>query len=83
MFKKAEKNIDNMKEGELRKSELKEGLQALKEDYKVIGKKEFTTKALNEEKSSLDKFTPDKLFKGKPISSSYNEAKNILANVFR
>ncbi len=83
LFKKAEKNIDSMKEWVLRKSELKEWLDALKEEYGSLWLKKLTTKALQQEKSSLDKFTPDKVFRGKPIASSYNEAKNILANVFR
>jgi hypothetical protein len=38
---------------------------------------------LNQEKSSLDEFTPDKVFKGKQVANSYNQAKNILANEFR
>lgn len=83
LFNKAEKSIDSMKEGVLRKSELKEWLEALKEEYASLWSDKFTTKALQQEKSSLDKFTPDKVFRGKPIASSYNEAKNILANVFR
>lgn len=83
MFNSAEKRIDSMNTWELRKSELKEWLQALKEDYSLISKDKFTTKELNQEKSSLDEFTPDKVFKGKQVASSYNQAKNILANVFR
>lgn len=67
----------------LRKKELQEGLQALKDDYLATGKKQFSTKDIQAEKSSLDEFTPSKLFQWKEVSSGYNQVKNTLANIFR
>lgn len=67
----------------LRKQELMEWLQALKKDFATTGKKQFTTKDLQLEKSSLDQFTPAKIFKWKDVAQGYNQVKNTLANIMR
>lgn len=82
MFKKAEDVISKEKSS-LRKQELMEGLQALKEDFVSTGKTKFTTADLQAEKSMLDEFTPTKIFKGKEVAGGYTQVKNTMANIFR
>ena len=82
MFTKAEKTIANEK-SVLRRQELMDWLNALKEDYLSTGKKIFTTWDLQAEKSMLDEFTPSKIWKGKEVAQGYTQAKNTLANIFR
>jgi hypothetical protein len=47
----------------LRRKELMDGYNALKEEYGGLGRDKWTTKDLQNEKSSLDQFTPTKIFK--------------------
>lgn len=70
-------------ESVLRKQELMEWLQALKQDFKSTGKKIFSSSSLQAEKSSLDKFTPNKIFKWKDVAQGYAQVKSMLANVMR
>ena len=82
MFTRAEKVIE-WEKSVLRKQELMEWLQALKEDYLATGKKVFTTGDIQAEKSMLDEFTPSKIWKWKEVAQGYTQAKNTLANIFR
>lgn len=82
IFSRVEKQISS-EWSALRKQELMEWLQALKKDFATTGKKQFTTKDLQLEKSSLDQFTPSKIFKWKDVAQGYNQVKNTLANVMR
>ena len=82
IFSKVEKQISS-EWSALRKQELMEWLQALKKDFATTGKKQFTTKDLQLEKSSLDEFTPAKIFKWKDVAQWYNQVKNTLANIMR
>jgi len=82
MFAKAEKVIE-WEKSVLRKQELMDWLQALKEDYLTTGKKVFTTGDIQAEKSMLDEFTPSKVFRWKEVAQWYNQVKNTLANIFR
>lgn len=82
LFAKVEKNIQS-EWSALRKQELMDWLWALKEEFSTTGKNVFSTKDLQFEKSSLDKFTPAKIFKGKDVAQWYNQVKNTLANVMR
>lgn len=40
--------------------------------------KDFLTKELQIEKSSLDEFTPQKIFKGNDVANWYNQVKILL-----
>lgn len=82
MFTRAEKVIE-WEKSVLRKQELMEWLQALKDDYIATGKKVFTTGDIQAEKSMLDEFTPSKIWKWKEVAQGYTQAKNTLANIFR
>lgn len=82
IFSRVEKQISS-EWSALRKQELIEWLQALKKDFATTGKKQFTTKDLQLEKSSLDQFTPAKIFKWKDVAQWYNQVKNTLANIMR
>jgi hypothetical protein len=82
MFTRAEKVIE-WEKSVLRKQELMDWLQALKEDYIATGKKVFTTGDIQAEKSMLDEFTPSKIWKWKEVAQGYTQAKNTLANIFR
>lgn len=64
-----------------RKSALKEGLEALKQDYKNLSKSSYAK--AQEIKSGLDKFIPDKAFNGKPIAASFKEVQKMLADDIR
>lgn len=82
LFAQVEKQITSEKSA-LRKQELMEWLEALKDEFKTTGKTVFTTADLQAEKSALDKFAPTKLFRGKEVAQGYNQVKNTLANVMR
>ena len=55
----------------------------MKEDYAALGKRDFLISELQKEKVGLDAFTPQKVFKGKEVSSSYNQVKNFMSDVMR
>ena len=79
-FKKIEKEI--MKEKEpARRADLLEGLEVLKEDYKDTPSASYID--AQSIKSSLDKFTPQKIFKGKDVVSGWRQVKNKFANEIR
>lgn len=82
LFNRAEQQIAWEKSA-LRKKELMDWLQALKEDYLATGKKTFSTADLQAEKSMLDEFTPTKVFQWKEVAQWYNQVKNTLANIMR
>ena len=79
----AKDNVNSSKMWVVRKKELIEWLDALADDYVQAGVKDFSPSNLQIEKSTLDEFTPDKVFKWKQVASAYNQAKNKVANVMR
>lgn len=83
VFDSVKSKIASENVGALRKKELGEALDALRQDYVATGKKKFSTSDLQVEKSTLDEFTPSKIFKGQDIANSYNQVKNYLANEMR
>ena len=82
LFAKVEKQISSEK-SVLRKQELMDWLQALKEDYIATWKNVFTTSDIQAEKSMLDQFTPTKIWRWKEVAQWYTQAKSMLANIFR
>ena len=64
-----------------RQKDLLEALSALKEDYK--GVKTATLEILQKFKEGWAKFVPEKAYRGKPISGSFNEVKDIAADTAR
>ena len=82
IFEDVSKEISTGKTGQLRKKELQKGLEALKDDYSDIDK-DFSTQSLQSEKSSLDSFTPQKVFKGEDVANAYNQVKAMLADKMR
>lgn len=64
-----------------RKADLTEALDALKTEYKRIHTVGF--EKAQRVKVGLDKFTPQKAFRGKEIGSAYGEVKNMLADEIR
>lgn len=83
LFNNVEQTIKKSSWWELRKKELMDWLAALKDDYAKIWKKSFDSMWLQLEKSSLDSFTAQKIFKWQEVASWYNQVKNYLANEMR
>jgi hypothetical protein len=83
-FKKAianiEKEIKTIAEPS-RRNDMLEALDALKADYKGIDA--VTFERAQSIKSGLDEFTPEKVFNGKSIASTFTTIKNKLANDIR
>ena len=71
------KQIDEIPEL-TRKGELTEALNAFKDDYGKVG--EVTVEKLQQFKEGWAKFLPDKVYKGKPIASSFREIQNMAAS---
>lgn len=82
MFKRAE-DIISKEKSSLRRQELIDGLEALKDDFAKTWKTKFTTWDLQAEKSMLDEFTPTKVWKWKEVAQWYAQVKNTMANIFR
>jgi hypothetical protein len=82
LFKKTE-DIIMQEKSALRKQDLIEWLNALKDDYLKTWKNIFTSADLQAEKSALDEFTPSKIFQWKEVSNWYNQVKNTFANTLR
>lgn len=55
--------------------------EALKEEYGAVNS--FNLKQAQGIKTSLDRFTPEKVFRGKPIANEYRELQNDMANAIR
>lgn len=64
-----------------RRKELREALDALRDDFKDVG--EVTYEQLQKYKEGWAKFLPDKVYKGKPIAGSFREIQNIAAHLAR
>lgn len=64
-----------------RKQALQDAYEALLEDYKDFADTDLLT--ANRIKTSLDKFTPTKIFKGKEVASEYKTLKADLASAIR
>lgn len=64
-----------------RKRELKTALDAFKLDHKKVG--EISFEQLQRFKEGWAKFLPDKVYKGKPIASSFREIQNMAAQLAR
>lgn len=64
-----------------RKQALMDALDAVKEDYKAI--KDFSIKDAQSLKSSLDEFTPSKMFKGKDVANELKVVQHDMANAIR
>lgn len=78
-----QKQISEEGAWQLRKKDLMEWLDALKQDYADIWVNNMSLEQLQQEKSTLDEFTSAKVFKWKDVVSAYNTVKNRLANVIR
>ncbi|MEK7180140.1 MAG: hypothetical protein AAB706_01580 [Patescibacteria group bacterium] len=74
------KQIDEIPEL-TRKSELQQALNAFKDDYGKVG--EVSVKKLQQFKEGWAKFLPDKVYKGKPIASSFKEIQAMAASQAR
>jgi len=79
-FSRVQSKINKVTEPS-RRSALAEALDAMKSDYKNIGKASYTK--AQKIKSELDKFIPDKAFNGKPIAGSFKEVQKMLADDIR
>lgn len=66
----------------MRKAAFKNALEAIKEDYKSLPDMIPDLQA-QKIKSSLDNFTPSKIFKGQEVASEVNTLKNDMANGIR
>ncbi len=80
LFKPVEEKIGEVTDPS-RKIELQDALDAVKEDYNSV--KDWTLEKAQKLKSEIDTFTPDKVFKGKPIASAYNEIRHDMADAIR
>ncbi len=66
----------------MRKAAFQNALEAIKEDYKTLPDQIPDLEA-QKIKSSLDNFTPSKIFKGQEVASEVNTLKNDMANGIR
>ena len=64
-----------------RKKAFQDAFEALQDDYKDIG--QFTLKEAQKVKSSLDEFTPSKVFKGQEVANEFRMLQNDMANAIR
>jgi hypothetical protein len=64
-----------------RKKAFQEAFDALQEDYKDIT--QFSLKEAQNVKSSLDEFTPSKVFKGQEVANEFRMLQNDMANAIR
>lgn len=64
-----------------RKVDLQDAYDALTEEY--ANESTWSLEKAQELKRGIDKFTPDKVFRGKPIASTYNELRHDLADTIR
>ncbi len=64
-----------------RRAELQDAYDALTEEY--AGESKWNLEKAQELKSGIDKYTPDKVFKGKPIANAYNELRHDMADAIR
>ncbi len=80
LFAKAKQTVDaELEPG--RKQALQDAYEALLDDYKDFADTDILT--ANKIKTSLDKFTPTKIFKGKEVASEYKTLKADLASAIR
>jgi len=80
LFAKAKQTVDAEVEPG-RKQALQDAYDALQEDYKNFADTDLLT--ASKIKTSLDKFTPTKIFKGMDVASEYKTLKADLANSIR
>lgn len=64
-----------------RKKAFQDAFEALQEDYAKVG--QFTLKEAQNIKSSLDEFTPSKVFKGQEVANEFRMLQNDMANAIR
>lgn len=64
-----------------RKKAFQEAFNALQDDYKDIA--QFSLKEAQNVKSSLDEFTPSKVFKGQEVANEFRMLQNDMANAIR
>ena len=64
-----------------RKNELVDALNAFKDDYRKVGK--IGMEKLQQYKEGWARFLPDKVYKGRPIASSFREIQNMAASLAR
>lgn len=64
-----------------RRNELKQALAAFADDYKKVG--DISLSKLQQYKEGWAKFLPDKVYRGKPIGSSFREIQNGAASIAR
>jgi hypothetical protein len=64
-----------------RKQALIDALDAVKDDYKAVS--DFSLKEAQALKSSLDEFTPSKMFKGKDVANELKVVQHDMANAIR
>lgn len=80
LFKPLEEKI-NATVDPSRKADLKDAYDALTEEY--ANEKDWTLENAQKLKQGIDTYTQDKVFRGKPIASSYNEMRHMLADTIR
>lgn len=80
-FNEVEKTIIKNNPELSRRNDLLNSLNALKEDYKGVGKVSY--EELQKFKEGWQKFIPDKAYKGQPIAGSFNDVKNIARSIAR
>lgn len=64
-----------------RKKAFQDAFEALQEDYKNVA--QFSLKEAQNIKSSLDEFTPSKVFKGQEVANEFRMLQNDMANAIR
>jgi len=80
IFSPIEKRISETVEPAKRQAYM-DAYEALKSEYKNIN--HMTLEDAQKVKVDLDKFTPDKVFNGKPIANEYKTLQNDMANAIR
>jgi hypothetical protein len=79
-FGEVEKNISKVSDL-TRRNILKEGLEAIKEDYKNVGK--ISLEKLQNYKEGWAEFIPEATYKGKPIAGAIKAVKDLMASKAR
>lgn len=80
LFTPLKEKIDNTVDPS-RKAELQDAYDALSEDYSK--ESTWSLEKAQQLKSGIDKTTPDKVFKGKPIANAFNELRHDMADNIR
>lgn len=80
-FSEAEKNITKNVADLTKRKAMLEALEAMKEDYKGVGK--ITFEQLQKYKETWAELIPEKMYAGKPIAGTINNVRSYLADLAR